>query len=197
MNIFKCLISVVSNILLRPLVLFRFNRIGPDIFVTHWMLHFESLMALLCKSKLGSFGHGSSVRPFSYLVNTKQIYIGNNVVVRHGSTFVSDDRPSSGYISIEDNVLLGAHITIYTNNHSFDDPGIPICDQGYPDATESDSVVIRSGAWIGFNTTILKGVIIGKNCVVGASSLVNKSIPDGEVWAGVPARRIRTANKNS
>ena len=44
--------------------------------------------------------------------------------------------------------------------------------------------------FIGLNTTILPGVTIGDNCVIGAGSLVNKSIPSGEVWAGVPAKRI-------
>jgi acetyltransferase-like isoleucine patch superfamily enzyme len=53
---------------------------------------------------------------------------------------------------------------------------------------------IRIGprAFIGGHCTILKGVSIGENSIVGAGSLVTKSVPAGEVWGGVPARFIRS-----
>lgn len=49
---------------------------------------------------------------------------------------------------------------------------------------------IKRGAFIGANALILKGVTIGEYAVVGAGAVVTKSIPDGEIWAGNPARRI-------
>lgn len=49
----------------------------------------------------------------------------------------------------------------------------------------------EDGAFIGGNSIILKGVKIGKNSVVGAGSVVTRDIPDGEIWAGNPARKIR------
>jgi acetyltransferase-like isoleucine patch superfamily enzyme len=52
-------------------------------------------------------------------------------------------------------------------------------------------VVIRDGAFIGAHTIVLKGVTIGERSVVGAGSVVTKDIPDGEIWAGNPARFIR------
>ncbi len=52
-------------------------------------------------------------------------------------------------------------------------------------------VTIEKDVSIGANTLILPGVTIGKGAVVGAMSLVNRDIPAGEFWAGVPARRIR------
>lgn len=51
-------------------------------------------------------------------------------------------------------------------------------------------IIIEDNAYIGVATTILSGLIIGKGALVGANSLVNKSIPAGEVWAGVPAKYI-------
>ena len=52
-------------------------------------------------------------------------------------------------------------------------------------------VVIRDGAFIGAHSIILKGVTVGEKSVVGAGSVVTRSIPDGEIWAGNPARFIR------
>lgn len=51
-------------------------------------------------------------------------------------------------------------------------------------------ITVGNNVFIGLNTTILPGVTIGDNCVIGACSLVNKDVPSGEVWAGVPAKRI-------
>ena len=51
-------------------------------------------------------------------------------------------------------------------------------------------ITVGNNVFIGLNSTILPGVTIGDNCIIGACSLVNKSIPSGEVWAGVPAKRI-------
>ena len=50
---------------------------------------------------------------------------------------------------------------------------------------------IKEGAFIGTRCLILKGVTIGKGAVVGAGSVVTKDIPDGEIWAGNPAKFIR------
>ena len=52
-------------------------------------------------------------------------------------------------------------------------------------------MTILFGAWIASYAIILPGVTIGKNSVVGAGSVVTKDIPDYEVWAGVPAKKIK------
>lgn len=55
-------------------------------------------------------------------------------------------------------------------------------------------ITIKKGAYIGMHSTIISphdgGIVIGENAVIGAGSLVNKSIPEGETWAGNPARII-------
>lgn len=111
-----------------------------------------------------------------------EIKIGNNVGMSN-VTIVS--RAS---VVIEDNVRLGGSCKIYdTDFHSMVleermqkvDPGIV-----------SKPIVIQAGAFIGAHSIILKGVTIGKEAVVGAGSVVAKSIPDGEIWAGNPARFI-------
>lgn len=51
--------------------------------------------------------------------------------------------------------------------------------------------IVRQGAAIGAGCIILPGVTIGENALVGAGSVVTKSIPPGEIWAGNPARKLR------
>ena len=56
-------------------------------------------------------------------------------------------------------------------------------------------ITIKKGAYIGARSTIISpvpgGIEIGENAIVGAGSLVNRSIPSGETWAGNPARKIK------
>lgn len=52
-------------------------------------------------------------------------------------------------------------------------------------------VRIGDNAFIGAHATILKGVSIGRGAVIGACSLVTRDVPDGEIWAGNPAIKIR------
>ncbi len=92
-------------------------------------------------------------------------------------------------IVIEDNVMLGAGVHIYVTSHRFDDPQIPIIDQGF---SPSAPVVLRRGCWIGAHSIILPGVEIGENSVIGAGSVVTKSVPARVLAAGNPHKVIRT-----
>ncbi len=91
-------------------------------------------------------------------------------------------------IVVEDDVMIGSGVHIYINNHRFDRMDIPLIDQGYyPDAP----VILKKGCWVGANSILLPGVTIGENAVVGAGSVVTRSIGDGVVAVGSPAREIR------
>ncbi len=161
------------------------RRIGPDIPLTHWMLHFPSLGRWLASRKLHRFGQDSVLRPFCYLVETHQIEIGNRVVIRPNSMLMADNHAR---ILICDDVLIGAGVHIYVNNHRFDRIDIPIAQQGY---YESKDVVIEDDVWIGANVVILPGVRVGRHSVIAAGSVVTKSVEPYTVYGGVPARKIR------
>ena len=164
------------------------DRIGPDIPFTHWKLYFKSSMYKLCKRKFNSFSVGSEVRPGSYIVGCSKIDIGKNVIIRPGCRFFAESATHDVTIKIEDNVMLGSLVSIYVNNHRYDQSKVDIIEQGhYP----TEPVIIKSGSWIGANCVILPGVTIGENTVIGAGSIVTSSIPDNVVAFGNPARVVQ------
>ncbi len=160
-------------------------RIGPDMPLTHWKLYFPNSGRRLAKRKLARFGTDSVIRPYCYLVETKQIEIGNRVVVRAQSMLMADEHAR---IVIGDDVLIGAGVHIYVNNHRYDRTDVPIVHQGY---YPSQGVVIEDNVWIGANAILLPGVRIGRHSVVAAGSVVTKSVEPFSVYAGVPARKIK------
>jgi acetyltransferase-like isoleucine patch superfamily enzyme len=162
------------------------DRLGPDIPFTHWKLHFKSLMVKLCKNKFKYFSDTADFRAGAYAVFCSNISLGDNVVVRPSTMFFADEFAE---IIIENNVMMGAGVHFYVNNHKFDRTDIPLIEQGY---YPSESIIVKEGAWIGANSILLPGVTIGKNSVVGAGSIVTKSVPDYSVHAGCPAKFIKS-----
>lgn len=110
------------------------------------------------------------------------LVIGNNVGISQNS-FIQ----VRGKVIIEDNVIFGPGISIFSENHNSEDPNKPISQQG----ETRIGVTIKQNSWIGANATILDGVTIGKNSIVAAGSVVTKSFPDYSVIAGVPAKLIK------
>jgi acetyltransferase-like isoleucine patch superfamily enzyme len=130
-------------------------------------------------------------RPGAYAEACSRISIGSRVIIRPGSMLFADPEPGGEGITIEDDVLMGAGVHVYTGNHRFDSLKKPIIDQGF---TPSRQVILRRGCWIGARTILLAGVEVGENAVVGAGSLVTKSIPPGVVAIGNPARVLRATD---
>lgn len=161
------------------------DRIGPDIPTTYWMLFFKSSMKRLGKAKFGFFHPSAEIRPGVYIVFCSKIRLGKNVVIRPGSDIQAH---SDAEIIIEDDVMLGPGVHIYVHNHRFDNPDIPIIQQGYYPARE---VKLERGCWVGASAIILAGVTIGENSVIGAGSVVTKSVPPHTLYAGNPAKFIK------
>ena len=172
------------------------DRIGPDILLTHWRLNFKSTMKSLCIRKFKHFGEGAEFRPGAYAEACSKISIGNNVVIRPGTFLFADPTDGGGSIIIEDKVSIGSGVHFYTNNHKFSDTSQAIYDQGYPDPTGNDSIVLKKGCWVGAAVIILPGVTVGENAVIGAGSVVTKNIPAFTVAVGNPAKVIKSIKEN-
>lgn len=167
------------------------DRIGPDIPWTHWRLHFRSTQRALCQKRFRRFPYSAEFRPGAYAVACSKIEIGERVVIRPGTMLLAHPGYDGPGIVIEDDVLIGAGVHIYNANHAFRDPGTPIIDQGHSPARK---VVLRRGCWIGANVTILAGVEIGENAVIGAGSVVTRSVPAHTVAVGNPAHPLRKSS---
>lgn len=97
-------------------------------------------------------------------------------------------------IHIGNNVVIGGNTVIYdTDFHSL---AVDIRNEKTMDSANAKwgKVVIEDNAFIGAHTTILKGVTIGTNAIVGACSVITSNVPANEIWAGNPARFIKSVN---
>jgi acetyltransferase-like isoleucine patch superfamily enzyme len=94
----------------------------------------------------------------------------------------------SGKITIGNNVMLGPRVSIYAENHVFDNPNITIKEQG----VQKLEVVIEDDCWIASNAVITAGVTIGKGSVVAAGAVVTESVAPYSVVGGVPAKLIKS-----
>lgn len=164
------------------------DRIGPDIPYTHWRLHFKSTMVNLCKKKFLRFDGTADFRPGAYAICCSKISLGKRVVIRPSTFLFADSREGGAGITIEDDVMMGSGVHLYVSNHRFDSPDMPIIDQGH---YVSQEVTLKKGCWLGANVIVLPGVTIGENSVIGAGSVITKSIPARVLAAGNPARVIK------
>lgn len=144
----------------------------------------------ILRELLGELNDGVSFNGpirFHYGVHTK---IGKNTFFNFNFTCQDD-----AHVTIGENCDFGPNVTIVTPLHPMlsDERKALMC----PDGTVkrlcwAKPVVIGNGCWICANVTILPGVTIGDNCVIGAGSVVTKPIPANSVAAGNPCRVIRT-----
>ena len=159
-----------------------------------------------------SFEKGSVVKFPSKIWNKGCIEIGKNVFSAEGyflsvvtehkgkhfqPSFVIGDNVCIGAnfhvsctqsVIIEKNVLISDRVFIADGMHEFENISVPIIDQPM---TNKGKVLIKEGSFLGINVVILPGVTVGKNSVVGASSVVTGNVPDYSVVIGNPARIIK------
>ncbi len=163
------------------------DRLGPDIPTTHFKLYFKEMGRKLCILKFNSFDVDAEFRPGAYAIACSKISIGKRVVIRPTTMLFAEPIYEGGYIYIEDDVLIGSGVHVYTTNHNYKDPNTLIINQG---STVKD-VTLKKGCWIGANAIILPGITIGENSVVAAGSIVTRDVPDKVVVAGNPAKIIK------
>lgn len=135
--------------------------------------------------------NGKAINPISsnlegtiYTDNSKsQILIGNNVGMSSTRMWIHDSLTIGNHVKIGAGVLF-----IDTDCHPMDFN----IRRNSNDGTQSAPIVVEDDAWIGAQSIILKGVTIGARSIIGAGSVVTKSIPADSIAAGNPCRVIRS-----
>ena len=118
--------------------------------------------------------------------NRGEIVIGDRVWVTSRLTLYSELK-----VVIEDNVLIAGGVFISDASRGHATAELPYRDQ--PNETAAP-IIIGEGSWLGQNCVILPGVHIGRRCIVGANSVVTKSLPPGSVAVGAPAKIVKQWN---
>ena len=112
--------------------------------------------------------HGIPTK-YNYIVQyPKNLKLGKNFDI---GTFTYIN--SQYGVEINDNVQIGSHCSIYSNS-TID--------------SKKGPVVLKKNCKIGTHSTIMPNVSIGENSIIASYSFVTKSVPDNEIWAGIPAK---------
>ena len=125
-------------------------------------------------------------------------FIGGTVNYPQRPSLIIGNRVSVGYdceFAINDFIAIGDDTVIATGCNFADYDGhsvsadrrrkhLPVT------SSEVKPISIGSNVWIGRNVQVLKGVEIGNNSIIAAGSVVTKTVPDNEIWGGVPAKKI-------
>jgi len=132
-------------------------------------------------------GQGVTIRENNTIGD--DVSIGTNSVLERGNRIGNRVRIHTGcfleLVTVEDDVFIAPHVVFADDPH-------PPCLR-YSECL--GGAIVRRGARIGSNSTILPGVIIGRESLVGAGSVVVHDVPDGAVVAGSPARVIKQVDE--
>lgn len=151
----------MENKFIHPLADVKTIKIGEGTYIWQFVV-------ILDRAEIGN---NCNINCHCFVEN--EVKIGNNVTVKSG-VYLWDG------ITIEDNVQIGPNVT-FTNDK-------------YPRAKKEfvlEKTCIKNGASIGAASTILGGITIGENAMIGAGSLVTKNVPDNQLWYGNPAKFIK------
>lgn len=167
---------------------------------------------ILYGHRLGFLGKDCQIGKGVCFVNSKYVFIGNNVAIGQNSFFGPvkhyEGKQYGGIIEVGDDTIIGknnsfaaidkvvigkavlfaGNVHVTDHSHGYQDINVPIMKQNL---FTKGPVIIEDYCWLGFNCEILSGVHIGTHSVVAARAVVTKDVPAYSIVAGNPARVIK------
>lgn len=177
----------------------------------------KSLYGMAFGSQFKYFGRRTKLEIAGKVSIGKNVYIGDDVtlIVESGASLIIGDNSfigescyikcfggkieigydvsinsksflnGCGGLKIGNNTRIGTQSIMIASNHKFDDPDILVKDQ-----ITKQGISIGENIWFGARVTVLDGVTIANNSVIGACSLVSKNITEAGVYVGIPAKKL-------
>lgn len=172
---------------------FKLSKLRRVLFRNSISIHHTTLAGF--NARIETLGGGSikigrhcSIHDYAKILTYGgNIEIGDNVSIHPYCLF-----HGNGGLKIGNDVRIAPHVVMLASNHIFKDKDTPIRLQG----VEAKGIVIEDDVWLGVNCIVLDGVTIGRGSVIGAGSVVTKSLPEYSVAVGMPARIIYKRGEN-
>ncbi len=139
----------------------------------------ETIMALE-EELFGEMKPGTFLTPPFQVDIACRLFMGENVFANHGLTVMS-----VGTITIDDGVMMGPEVGLFTVNHDPDNIRI----------IQTKEIHICKNAWLGSRVNVMPGVTIGEGAIVASGAVVTKDVPPRTVVAGVPAKVVKTLER--
>jgi len=156
-------------------------------------LNIEDNVTINALSKKGiTFGRNVSIRSGTTIDCTgvirelgEELIIGDYVGISEGC-FIQ----VRGSVKIGSYVMMGPHVSIFSENHGFTNPNIRLIEE----KTIRKGVIIEDNIWIGSRALILDGVTVGEGSIIAAGCVVTRDVPPFSIVAGVPGKVIKKRN---
>ena len=148
----------------------------------------DEMLGQYCLNQIRKHGKGVKIRGIGTF--TEGDKIGDYTKIGKNAYF-----HSSGGLEIGRNVQMSRNVTIYTANHNYKSSTfIP-----YDNTEIMERVVICDNVWIGMNVSILPGVTVGKNSIIGMNAVISKDVPENAIVVGfnriIGYRELKTQTK--
>ena len=135
------------------------------------------LLALENELMPGQMTAGTYFTPPMQIDAGRRVFLGKDVYANHDLTLMS-----VGTITIDDGVMMGPGVGLFTVNH----------EPKNLRTIHTKEIHIKQNAWLGARVTVLPGVTIGENAIIGAGAVVTHDIPANSLAVGVPAKVVKS-----
>lgn len=165
-------LNIVKEINLCKKQCYKYNKINPSN---------QNKKSKVIKKILGETKTNIIIQSPFWCDYGYNIEVGENFYANHGLIILD-----AGQVKFGDNVFIGPNCGFYTASHPFNK------DERRQGLEYANPISIGNDVWFGGNVTVLPGVTIGDNVIIGAGSVVTKDIPSNSLAYGNPCRVKRT-----